>query len=617
MGFDFIVSWITQKPRDASKPERYSTSQQLQDGSMKAPMLPGKVMHTMISGQISNQIVGRISDWIYPDAPEDESFAKYSAEMMSMELEYAAHLTCQACLLPYPPKGMHGTSPNFAQCITQYLSTPSASMALWLTVPLVDGSWDTWDSIRFQCHHHRNLGVALQLGNTLPERDDIRRWLGEPVKALIVSMNAFVYNSRGYPTLPEEHVDVIVMAYTQGIQVILDAEHRWETNPPPIPDEEDSLVVAGEDEMNQLNISGTMKSIRVHWEYLSYIFRKQPGLSEDDILEIPYRDFLQAPLQPLQDNLESQTYETFERDSPKYVAYEAAVCKALEDPSTSFSSGQVIIMVVGAGRGPLVAASLSAGVKSNRDVRIFAVEKNRNAVVHLHARAMAEGWGNKVTIVHADMRHWHPDFKAHILVSELLGSFGDNELSPECLDGAQKFLRKDGISIPSSYTSYLSPITATKAWTEVSVRDSLQQFETPFVVRLHAYREIAPPKRMFQFDHPNWDAVIHNDRCGTVHFINEQPYGVICHGFAGYFEATLYKDIMLSIHPATHTTDMHSWFPIFFPVRTPFHVPAGSDILASMWRISNSTKVWYEWGVTKPLNLPIHNPNGRSYHVGL
>lgn len=31
--------------------------------------------------------------------------------------------------------------------------------------------------------------------------------------------------------------------------------------------------------------------------------------------------------------------------------------------------------------------------------------------------------------------------QADILVSELLGSFGDNELSPECLDGAQRFLK--------------------------------------------------------------------------------------------------------------------------------------------------------------------------------
>jgi hypothetical protein len=32
--------------------------------------------------------------------------------------------------------------------------------------------------------------------------------------------------------------------------------------------------------------------------------------------------------------------------------------------------------------------------------------------------------------------------QADILVSELLGSFGDNELSPECLDGAMRFLKR-------------------------------------------------------------------------------------------------------------------------------------------------------------------------------
>jgi protein arginine N-methyltransferase 5 len=39
------------------------------------------------------------------------------------------------------------------------------------------------------------------------------------------------------------------------------------------------------------------------------------------------------------------------------------------------------------------------------------------------------------------MRDWDAPEKADILVSELLGSFGDNELSPECLDGAHKFLK--------------------------------------------------------------------------------------------------------------------------------------------------------------------------------
>lgn len=49
-------------------------------------------------------------------------------------------------------------------------------------------------------------------------------------------------------------------------------------------------------------------------------------------------------------------------------------------------------------------------------------------------------WGEQVEVVSCDMREWKAPEKADILVSELLGSFGDNELSPECLDGAQRFL---------------------------------------------------------------------------------------------------------------------------------------------------------------------------------
>lgn len=39
------------------------------------------------------------------------------------------------------------------------------------------------------------------------------------------------------------------------------------------------------------------------------------------------------------------------------------------------------------------------------------------------------------------MRTFKPPEKADIIVSELLGSFGDNELSPECIDGAIRWLK--------------------------------------------------------------------------------------------------------------------------------------------------------------------------------
>lgn len=67
----------------------------------------------------------------------------------------------------------------------------------------------------------------------------------------------------------------------------------------------------------------------------------------------------------------------------------------------------------------------------------------------------------------------YPSQKADFLVSELLGSFGDNELSPECLDGAQRFMKSSDpfnrkiLSIPSNYTAFLAPIASEKLKSEV------------------------------------------------------------------------------------------------------------------------------------------------------
>ena len=52
-------------------------------------------------------------------------------------------------------------------------------------------------------------------------------------------------------------------------------------------------------------------------------------------------------------------------------------------------------------------------------------------------------WFGSVNIVYGDMRTIELPEKVDILVSELLGSFGDNELSPECLDGAMRFLNRE------------------------------------------------------------------------------------------------------------------------------------------------------------------------------
>jgi protein arginine N-methyltransferase 5 len=105
----------------------------------------------------------------------------------------------------------------------------------------------------------------------------------------------------------------------------------------------------------------------------------------------------------------------------------------------------------------------------------------------------------------------------------------------------------------------------------------------------------------------------HNAR--SAHLTFHIPRAGVCHGFAGYFEAVLYGDVGLSIHPERAAGDMLSWFPIFFPLmvrpllpfaathylslsrQNPVYLPARSELDVQIWRMTDGPKrkVWFEW----------------------
>lgn len=157
---------------------------------------------------------------------------------------------------------------------------------------------------------------------------------------------------------------------------------------------------------------------------------------------------------------------------------------------------------------------------------------------------------------------------------------------------------------------------SSKLWNEVKVHESLKSFETPYVVRLHNFYSIADAQSCFTFEHPNYEKRIDNRRYKRMSF--QALESAVVHGFAGYFEAVLFGDVTLSINPATHSDGMFSWFPIYFPLREPMRVEYEQELHVSFWRCVSSTKVWYEWTMSAgKQNAPLHNPNGRSYWIGL
>eukprot|EP01100_Stratorugosa_tubuloviscum_P003408 TRINITY_DN1821_c3_g1_i1.p1 TRINITY_DN1821_c3_g1~~TRINITY_DN1821_c3_g1_i1.p1 ORF type:complete len:645 (-),score=289.85 TRINITY_DN1821_c3_g1_i1:119-2053(-) len=556
------------------------------------------------SAQWSSLIVGKTSPWIKLDS-NNPIIRRHSLAALKQEFAWASHLNLPAILLPTP----NINCINYAQAINQ-LITSVTSMQIWIRLTLNDDSWQIWNKIRCLVEHNSCLFVVLELGSNIPEQSIINRWKGEPLKAIIIPTSIFLKNKMGYPTLPKRYQTLMNQFFKfSKIQYLIKVKGAPDTN------------------VNNRFLKGGLIS---YLQYLRYLWRNQEPLSQIEIFERPYYDYLQCPLQPLMDNLESQTYEVFERDPVKYERYEQAIYEALIDLnentqklkteqqqlkiSDKHKSNHIILMVVGAGRGPLVKASLAASIRANVPLRIYAIEKNPNAVVTLRNMKIQLDWQN-VTIFDADMRTWNAPEKADILVSELLGSFADNELSPECLDGAQSFLKPNGISIPCEYSSFIAPITCPKVWNDVKAFGDLKHFETPYVVRFFNSYQLTQAKKCFTFIHPNYDQIRTNSRFIQLQF--QINHSSLVHGFIGFFDATLYKDVHISIYPQTFSIGMFSWFPIYFPIRNPIYVDQNQIIDLNMWRCCTNQKVWYEWAITQPITTPIHNPNGRSYWIGL
>ncbi|WVR05771.1 hypothetical protein IAU60_002796 [Kwoniella sp. DSM 27419] len=462
-------------------------------------------------------------------------------------------------------------------------------------------TWEMWDCIRTMCGYHPRLSVALDLSNPLPPSvGALARWTAEPVKLISLPAGSFIPNAKGYPVLSKA-----CQAFLRGM---------GKQNP---------TYILSDTTLNRHPAGGP----NAYLQYVRHITSPPKKEGQEDPADdfSAYADYLQAPLQPLMDDLGSATYDVFERDPVKYRQYEEAITLALSD----LPAGQKhVVTVVGAGRGPLVACTLRAMTRANRQAFVYAVEKNANAFITLQERKAIE-WGDKVDIFFGDMRSVNVPHQCDIMVSELLGSFGDNELSPECLDGAMRFLKPTGVSIPISYTAHVAPISSSKLFQDVhqSSRPA-GATETPYVVMMSQVNLISGDgggssgrcgervQQCWQFEHPRKDLILdqsdtpltntHNTRSSrhTFHI----PHAATLHGLAGYFEAHLYSNVGLSIHPDTMhrvSPDMFSWFPLYFPLKEGIYLPSGSELEVNLWRLCDSRgkKIWYEWAVESYLPI--------------
>ncbi|KAL8714352.1 MAG: hypothetical protein Q9220_001685 [cf. Caloplaca sp. 1 TL-2023] len=691
------------------------------------PTLPSlSATDTALSpGDTTRYLIGIVSPWIDLSSP-DPLVCAISRQVLELEVSYAAFCGISNVIVPGPRlqyASVNGEGiAQYAYAVQEALALSNSMTQILIHLPIfyrsdpepedVQGnlsaftrpeyveeelkskydflrSWDAWHIVRTVCNYNARLYVALSIPRHLPAFHAQSRWQSEPLRLLSLTAQTFMPNQKGFPALTEHHRALIhrymrkyiapwiLLCDVGPIPGLNDPEAKISqangfisaaeaADPAISPTPAEAANLQEQDQQNRTSgVSTGSESPLRHLSYIRNLQLQQPPLTRNEQYSSGYQDWLQGPLQPLSDNLESATYETFEKDQIKYDLYETAIRKALVDwvqgtKSRSSPTGQIVVAVVGAGRGPLVTRALQAAEDANVKIDLWAVEKNPNAFVLLE-RHNEITWSRQVNLVQSDMRTWSgpsssmtfptqnqagqipKSYKIDILVSELLGSFADNELSPECLNPLLPLLNPlHGISIPSSYTSYLTPIAAPKIHANILARTAsgdASAANTPYVVMLHAidYLSTQPPdpeappahadpivKRAWGFAHSpktaqktkGEDASAAAGR-GTNKY-NERytrltfpiPHRGCCHGLAGYFSAVLYADVELSTHPLEKEQrgcgEMMSWFPIYFPLKIPLSLPTASELVVSMRRVTDNRKVWYEWLVESFL-LPTSN----------
>lgn len=551
---------------------------------------------------------------------------------------------------------------SLAQLIAQKVSDIESSLSYYIEVPaccnyfeesssskgnfppedLISDPWFVWNEFQTVIPVNSKVSLSLELMPDLPSEEEQKRWTGEPVTFIRLPSRVFVQTKKCKAAIPPAHQKFLTyLRKNRDITFVYDGPETG---------------------------GHSLKDIAHYCKAtLTRIINLGDPVSE---LWRSTFDKLQNPLQPLRDNLQSGTYEMFEKDPVKYEYYYRAIYDAIYDKIHGINSGgediemttsspgkgekekktsdtwkaksvdeekakntNLTILVVGAGRGPLVTSSLKAAREAKlTSVTIHIVEKNPHAILTLKSK-METVWPiqfpnlGKLFLHHVDMRQFNPSEKADIVVSELLGSFSDNELSPECLDGVYNAVKDDAICIPQSYTSHLHPIMSSKLY--VGVYGLAESSKIPidtllqshFVVNIRNFYSPCDTKEVFTFSHLNpsvrkeSEKNFHNKKFIQLKFDNQLDY--YCHGFAGYFTTQLYDSVKLSIRPNDYTKELSSWFPVYFPIVKPFLVRANEGITVNMWRQTDGRIVWYELCVTSPFLCQIQNSAGKHHSIGL
>ena len=299
------------------------------------------------------------------------------------------------------------------------------------------------------------------------------------------------------------------------------------------------------------------------------------------------------------------------------LLYWAAIHRAMSDiskqslrtvPSTSSSSVQptlpVICLVLGGGLGRLANFCLDAAVEMKLRTTVHAVDANPIAVKCMREQFCKSVTTNSEVVVH-DPFSLYPGMQVNelppglqdlagrcdLVVSELLGCFGDDEFLPELtVTMCNLFLKPGGISIPESWESYVAPVQTFHI--DTLLQNAKRSYRSTYTMGLpEDCVFLAEPQLVWKgscydysgsffglLEFPLASFVLKTDsRLQKTIPSNLSQSEFLVHGLIGYFKAFLYKDIFVDTRHTSPLRNSFHWECFYLPLETPVRLPVYDD----------------------------------------
>lgn len=80
-------------------------------------------------------------------------------------------------------------------------------------------TWEMWNTFRCLCGHHYLLGILLEMTPDLPSAASVERFYGEPVQGIIVPVECFITNEKGFPVMSKRFRTILEHFLSTNVQV--------------------------------------------------------------------------------------------------------------------------------------------------------------------------------------------------------------------------------------------------------------------------------------------------------------------------------------------------------------------------------------------------------------